>query len=72
MDKYGMILYNIIVIFDFKVLVIVSVVLQCCVCVLKVYKNLNNGEVVEIKGGNYKVLKVWKEQYGFEIVEFWL
>lgn len=39
---------------------------------LKVYKNPNNGEFVETKGGNHKVLKAWKEQYGAEVVESWL
>lgn len=39
---------------------------------LKRYKNPNNGEVVETKGGNHKVLKAWKEQYGAETVESWL
>lgn len=40
--------------------------------VLKRYKNPHNGEVVETKGGNHKVLKSWKEQYGAEEVETWL
>lgn len=39
---------------------------------LKRYKNPNNGEVVETKGGNHKVLKGWKERYGAETVESWL
>ena len=39
---------------------------------VKVYINPNNGERVETKGGNHKVLKVWKEQYGAEAVESWL
>lgn len=39
---------------------------------LKRYKNPNTGEVVETKGGNHKVLKAWKEQYGTEKVEGWL
>ncbi|MBD9427882.1 DNA binding protein [Pseudomonas sp. PDM15] len=39
---------------------------------LKVYKNPETGEVVETKGGNHKVLKVWKEKYGAETVEGWL
>ncbi|EPG5989341.1 transcriptional regulator, partial [Pseudomonas aeruginosa] len=26
----------------------------------------------ETKGGNHKVLKAWKEQYGSETVESWL
>lgn len=39
---------------------------------VKVYINPNNGERVETKGGNHKVLKAWKEQYGAEVVESWL
>jgi len=39
---------------------------------LKVYKNPNNGEVVETRGGNQKTLKAWKEEYGAETVEGWL
>lgn len=39
---------------------------------LKVYKNPETGEVVETRGGNHKVLKAWKEQYGGEAVESWL
>jgi hypothetical protein len=38
---------------------------------LKVYKNPQTGEVVETKGGNHKILKAWKEQYGSEKVESW-
>lgn len=40
--------------------------------VLKRYKNPNNGEVIETKGGNHKVLKAWKEEHGAEAVESWL
>ncbi|BFN27528.1 hypothetical protein PSCT_04520 [Pseudomonas sp. SCT] len=39
---------------------------------LKRYKNPETGEVVETKGGNHKVLKAWKEQFGSEKVESWL
>ncbi|MGV8675546.1 histone-like nucleoid-structuring protein, MvaT/MvaU family [Pseudomonas aeruginosa] len=39
---------------------------------LKRYKNPKTDEVVETKGGNHKVLKAWKEQYGAEVVEGWL
>lgn len=39
---------------------------------VKVYKNPGTGEVVEIKGGNHKVLTAWKEQYGAEKVKGWL
>ncbi|RJG09000.1 transcriptional regulator [Pseudomonas cavernicola] len=40
--------------------------------VVKVYKNPQTGEVVETKGGNHRVLKAWKEQYGALAVESWL
>lgn len=39
---------------------------------LKVYKNANTGEVVETKGGNHKVLKAWKAEYGADVVDAWL
>jgi mevalonate kinase len=39
---------------------------------LKRYKNPDSGEVVETKGGNHKVLKEWKAQYGAQMVESWL
>jgi uncharacterized coiled-coil protein SlyX len=39
---------------------------------IKRYVNPNNGEVVETKGGNHKVLKAWKEEFGSQEVESWL
>jgi Skp family chaperone for outer membrane proteins len=39
---------------------------------IKRYRNPNTGEVLETKGGNHKVLKAWKQQYGAELVESWL
>nr|WP_064495868.1 histone-like nucleoid-structuring protein, MvaT/MvaU family [Pseudomonas chengduensis] len=39
---------------------------------IKVYKNPNTSEVVETKGGNHKVLKAWKAEYGAEAVDTWL
>jgi hypothetical protein len=39
---------------------------------VKVYKNPNNGEVVETKGGNNKILKAWKAEHGADVVEGWL
>lgn len=39
---------------------------------VKVYKNPHSGEVVETKGGNHKVLKEWKAEYGADKVESWL
>ncbi|EPM0011899.1 histone-like nucleoid-structuring protein, MvaT/MvaU family [Pseudomonas aeruginosa] len=39
---------------------------------VKVYKNPNTNEVVETKGGNHKVLKAWKAEYGNDLVESWL
>lgn len=36
-----------------------------------VYKNPNSGEIVETKGGNNRVLRAWKSQYGAEVVKGW-
>ncbi|MCJ7853022.1 histone-like nucleoid-structuring protein, MvaT/MvaU family [Pseudomonas monteilii] len=38
---------------------------------VKIYKNPNNGEIIETKGGNHKLLKEWKAKYGTEEVEAW-
>lgn len=37
----------------------------------KQYKNPHTGETIETKGGNHKVLKAWKAQYGGDVVEGW-
>ncbi|AMS13129.1 H-NS histone [Pseudomonas chlororaphis] len=39
---------------------------------VKVYRHPDSGEVVETKGGNHRLLKAWKQQYGVETVESWL
>lgn len=39
---------------------------------VKQYKNPHNGEIIETKGGNHKLLKEWKAQYGSDTVETWL
>ncbi len=39
---------------------------------LKRYKNPNTGETVETKGGNHKILKAWKSEFGSDTVESWL
>lgn len=39
---------------------------------LKIYRNPNNGEIIETKGGNHRLLKSWKAQYGSDVVETWL
>ena len=39
---------------------------------VKVYKNPHSGEVVETKGGNHRMLKEWKAEYGSDTVESWL
>lgn len=39
---------------------------------VKIYVNPNTNERVETKGGNHKVLKAWKEEFGAETVESWL
>lgn len=38
---------------------------------VKIYKNPNSGEVVETKGGNHKILKEWKNEFGADVVESW-
>ena len=38
---------------------------------VKQYKNPNNGEVIETKGGNHKTLKEWKAKWGADEVEGW-
>lgn len=37
----------------------------------KRYTNPHSKKVIETKGGNHKVLKEWKAQYGNDIVEGW-
>ncbi|MBT9236638.1 histone-like nucleoid-structuring protein, MvaT/MvaU family [Pseudomonas inefficax] len=39
---------------------------------VKQYKNPHNGEIIETKGGNHKLLKEWKAEYGSDVVEDWL
>lgn len=39
---------------------------------VKVYKHPETGEIVETKGGNHKLLKSWKGEYGADVVESWL
>jgi hypothetical protein len=39
---------------------------------VKIYKNPHSGEVVETKGGNHKILKDWKSEYGSDTVGSWL
>lgn len=39
--------------------------------VVKVYKNPHNGETIQTKGGNHKVLKDWKSKWGADVVESW-
>ncbi|CRM18927.1 histone-like nucleoid-structuring protein, MvaT/MvaU family [Pseudomonas sp. 35 E 8] len=39
---------------------------------VKHYQNPHNGEIIETKGGNHKLLKEWKAQYGSDVVESWI
>lgn len=39
---------------------------------VKQYKNPHNGEIIETKGGNHKLLKEWKAEFGADEVESWL
>ena len=36
---------------------------------LKIYKNPHSGEIVETKGGNHKLLNVWKAEHGADVAE---
>ncbi|AJP52223.1 histone-like nucleoid-structuring protein, MvaT/MvaU family [Pseudomonas simiae] len=38
---------------------------------LKQYKNPHDGQIIETKGGNHRLLKEWKAQYGADEVESW-
>lgn len=40
--------------------------------VMKIYKNPHTGEIIETKGGNHKLLKAWKTEYGSDEVVSWL
>lgn len=37
----------------------------------KIYVNPHSGETVKTKGGNHKILKQWKTEYGPSVVESW-
>ena len=39
---------------------------------VKVYKNPHTNEVIETKGGNNKVFKAWKAEYGAAAVKSWV
>lgn len=39
---------------------------------VKQYRNPHNGEIIETKGGNHKLLKEWKAEYGADEVESWV
>jgi hypothetical protein len=38
---------------------------------LKIYEHPDTKERVETKGGNHKILKTWKAEFGDEMVESW-
>lgn len=39
--------------------------------VVKIYEHPDTKERIETKGGNHKVLKAWKNEFGNEVVESW-
>ncbi|MEE4300350.1 MAG: histone-like nucleoid-structuring protein, MvaT/MvaU family [Pseudomonadales bacterium] len=39
---------------------------------LKIYLNPHTKEKVETRGGNHRILKAWKAEYGADKVESWL
>ncbi len=38
---------------------------------VKIYEHPDTKERIETKGGNHKVLKAWKNEFGNEVVESW-
>lgn len=38
---------------------------------VKRYKNPHTGETIETKGGNHRLLKAWKSEFGSDVVEGW-
>lgn len=38
---------------------------------VKIYEHPDTKERIETKGGNHKVLKAWKDEFGNEMVESW-
>ncbi|VXC94897.1 Transcriptional regulator [Pseudomonas sp. 8Z] len=70
--EYGMSLRHVVAILDPAPLTAPVTTGQRRTRQVKIYKNPQSGEVVETKGGNHKVLKAWKEEYGAEVVESWL
>lgn len=38
---------------------------------VKIYEHPDTNERIETKGGNHKVLKAWKDEFGSEMVESW-
>lgn len=38
---------------------------------LKTYTNPHTGEVVQSKGGTLLILRLWRQQYGAEVVRSW-
>ena len=39
---------------------------------LKIYLNPHTNETIETRGGNHRILKAWKAEYGGDTVEGWL
>ena len=39
---------------------------------LKIFKNPKTGQTVETRGGNHKILKAWKAEYGLDNIDEWL
>ncbi|MHC8346694.1 histone-like nucleoid-structuring protein, MvaT/MvaU family [Pseudomonas sp. RT6P73] len=39
---------------------------------VKTYRHPESGEVIQTKGGNHRLLKAWKQQYGADTVASWL
>ncbi|HCL3145381.1 TPA: DNA binding protein [Pseudomonas aeruginosa] len=74
LGEYGMSLRNVIAILDPQARRSTSITRPSArkARQVKRYKNPNTGEVVETKGGNHRVLKEWKAEFGSDVVESWL
>jgi sulfur carrier protein ThiS len=71
--KYGYSLHNVIAILDPQACQRAPIAQKAVrkARVVKVYKNPNSGELIETKGGNHRLLKEWKNEFGGEVVESW-
>jgi hypothetical protein len=73
LEKYGYSLRNIIVLLDPQATHRAPAASKAVrkVREVKVYQHPTSGERVKTKGGNHRVLKAWKDEFGVDVVESW-